>query len=48
MGKKKIAFIATGGTIACVTGPDGMCPAFTEKKCLILCQTFRYGRNQGI
>ena len=36
MGKKKIAFIATGGTIACVAGPDGMCPAFTEKEMLNL------------
>lgn len=36
MGKKKIAFIATGGTIASVSGPEGMRPAFTEKEMLEL------------
>jgi len=34
MAKKKIAFIATGGTIASVSGPEGMRPAFTEKEML--------------
>lgn len=36
MGKKKIAFIATGGTIACIPGPEGMRPAFTEKEMIEL------------
>jgi L-asparaginase len=36
MRKKKIAFIATGGTIACVPGPEGMRPAFTEKEMIEL------------
>lgn len=36
MGKKKIAFIATGGTIASISGPEGMRPAFTEKEMLEL------------
>lgn len=36
MGKKKIAFIATGGTIASISGPDGMRPAFTEKEMIEL------------
>lgn len=36
MSKKKIAFLATGGTIACVPGPSGMRPVFTEKEMLDL------------
>lgn len=32
--KKKIAFLATGGTIASVPGPEGLRPAFTEKEML--------------
>ncbi|TYP49242.1 asparaginase [Thermosediminibacter litoriperuensis] len=34
--KKKIAFLATGGTIASVPGPEGLRPAFTEKEMLEL------------
>jgi len=33
---KKIAFLATGGTIASISGPDGMRPAFTEDEMLDL------------
>ncbi|MGI5859756.1 MAG: asparaginase [Tepidanaerobacteraceae bacterium] len=36
MGKKKIAFIATGGTIASISGHEGMRPAFTEKEMIEL------------
>lgn len=36
MGKRKIAFLATGGTIASVPGPEGMRPAFTEGEMLNL------------
>lgn len=34
--KKKIAFLATGGTIASVPTPEGFRPAFTEKEMLLL------------
>jgi len=34
--KRKIAFIATGGTIASVPTPEGLRPAFTEKEMLDL------------
>ncbi|MCG0276802.1 MAG: asparaginase [Thermosediminibacteraceae bacterium] len=34
--KKRIAFLATGGTIASVRGPEGLRPAFTEKEILKL------------
>ncbi|HHW02281.1 MAG TPA: asparaginase [Thermoanaerobacterales bacterium] len=34
--KKKIAFIATGGTIACVRSSEGLRPAFTEKEMIDL------------
>lgn len=36
MGKRKIAFLATGGTIASVPSPEGMRPAFTEDEMLKL------------
>jgi len=34
--KKKIAFIATGGTIACIRSSEGLRPAFTEKEMISL------------
>jgi len=34
--KKKIAFLATGGTIACVKTPEGLRPAFTQEEMLEL------------
>ncbi|MDN5311485.1 MAG: L-asparaginase [Thermoanaerobacteraceae bacterium] len=34
--KKKIAFLATGGTIASAKGPEGLRPAFTEKEMIEL------------
>lgn len=34
--KKEIAFIATGGTIACVRSSEGLRPAFTEKEMISL------------
>lgn len=34
--KKKIAFLATGGTIASVRGPEGLRPAFTEREMMVL------------
>ncbi|MCR4430405.1 MAG: asparaginase [Tepidanaerobacteraceae bacterium] len=34
--KKKIAFLATGGTIASTRGPEGLRPAFTEKEMIEL------------
>ncbi|WP_422446330.1 asparaginase [Thermoanaerobacterium sp. DL9XJH110] len=34
--KKKIAFLATGGTIASAQGPEGLRPAFTEREMIEL------------
>ncbi|MDN5331341.1 MAG: L-asparaginase [Tepidanaerobacteraceae bacterium] len=34
--RKRIAFLATGGTIASVPGPEGLRPAFTEREMLAL------------